>query len=211
MQDGPGAPEDAGGPDRDAGPRPAPARPARLDGLEAVQAEVWRQLARATADRHHAWRTPALATATADGLPALRTVVLREVDAEARRLWIYTDARAAKVAELRREPRAALLAWSPRLHWQVRLSLRVTVHADGPAQAGRWARARQAPSAGDYRAALAPGQPLAGPALPAPAPDAEAHFAALEAEVLALDWLELHPEGHRRAAFDPAGARWLQP
>jgi hypothetical protein len=29
--------------------------------------------------------------------------------------------------------------------------------------------------------------------------------------VAAVDWLELHADGHRRAAFDDQGARWLVP
>jgi hypothetical protein len=29
--------------------------------------------------------------------------------------------------------------------------------------------------------------------------------------VQSLDWLELHPDGHRRAVFDAAGGRWVQP
>jgi hypothetical protein len=31
------------------------------------------------------------------------------------------------------------------------------------------------------------------------------------AQVLTLDWLSLDPAGHRRAVFDAAGARWVQP
>jgi hypothetical protein len=33
----------------------------------------------------------------------------------------------------------------------------------------------------------------------------------VNAQVEALDWLELHPDGHRRARFDATGSRWLQP
>jgi hypothetical protein len=29
--------------------------------------------------------------------------------------------------------------------------------------------------------------------------------------VEAVDWLELHAEGHRRALFDAQGARWVAP
>jgi pyridoxamine 5'-phosphate oxidase len=38
-----------------------------------------------------------------------------------------------------------------------------------------------------------------------------AHFALVEASVEEVDWLELHAQGHRRAAFDATGAHWLQP
>jgi hypothetical protein len=33
----------------------------------------------------------------------------------------------------------------------------------------------------------------------------------MEAELLSLDWLELHRDGHRRARFDGDGGQWLQP
>jgi pyridoxamine 5'-phosphate oxidase len=36
-------------------------------------------------------------------------------------------------------------------------------------------------------------------------------FAVISATVTAIDWLELSAEGHRRAVFDAAGARWVQP
>ena len=37
------------------------------------------------------------------------------------------------------------------------------------------------------------------------------HFSSVNAEVLSLDWLELHPEGHRRALFSAGGPQWVQP
>jgi hypothetical protein len=38
------------------------------------------------------------------------------------------------------------------------------------------------------------------------------HFALLEAQVLSIDWLELHVQGHRRARFgNDATSCWLQP
>jgi pyridoxamine 5'-phosphate oxidase len=33
----------------------------------------------------------------------------------------------------------------------------------------------------------------------------------LTASVLAVDWLELHADGHRRAVFDAKGRRWVAP
>ena len=37
------------------------------------------------------------------------------------------------------------------------------------------------------------------------------YFAVIEAAIDAIDWLDLHPDGHRRAIFDARGARWVQP
>lgn len=181
----------------------------RLAELAAVEAAVWQELARAATDRTHEWRTPVLATVDGN-LPDARTVVLREVDAGARQLVLYSDARAAKIGQLAAQPRAVLLAWSPRLRWQLRLRIEVEVHTGGLAVASRWARLKLAPSAADYLSALAPGAPLQAPGSLPPA-EARAHFALLQAAVRSIDWLELHPDGHRRAAFDADGARWLQP
>jgi pyridoxamine 5'-phosphate oxidase len=33
----------------------------------------------------------------------------------------------------------------------------------------------------------------------------------VDAQVQAIDWLELHPEGPRRAIFGAGSARWVQP
>ena len=190
--------------------------PPRLETLAEIHAAIWRELARAPLDRHHEWRTPTLATVR-EGLPDARTVVLREVDASAGLLRVFSDSRASKVAQLDAQPQAVLVMWSRRLSWQLRLRVAVTVHTDGLAATSRWVRLSQSPAARDYLAPQAPGEWLAegaaaGPSVPAVD---RGHFAVLEAVVQHIDWLELHPDGHRRAALaGPAGAvdaRWLTP
>ena len=189
----------------------------RLATLAEVEAEFWRQLARATHDKHHAWRSPVLATATGDGADA-RTVILREADADARVLRIYTDERAAKVAQLMSHPIGTVVMWSRALGWQLRCRVRLTVQSQGLAATSRWALVKLSPAAQDYLSPLPPGSDLVGgpPATAQPddagrQPQPQSHFAIIEAQVLAIDWLELHREGHRRAVFDVEGARWVQP
>jgi pyridoxamine 5'-phosphate oxidase len=203
----------------------------RPSSLAEIDAALWRELARAALDRHHEWRTLVLATVTDDGdgpRPDARTVVLREVQADQRRLAVYSDARAGKTAQLRAQPQAMAVLWSRRLGWQLRLRLHCEVQEDGLAVASRWARLRLTRAAQDYLAPLPPGSPLpadadadgtddadaatpaSAPATPGPA-DTRAHFALVCATVQSIDWLELHPEGHRRARFDANGARWLVP
>lgn len=193
----------------------------QLPTLAEIQAALWQGLTRATRDKHHAWRTPVLATIAndADGQPLAdaRTVVLREVDAAAQQLLLFTDARSAKVAQIAAQPLGTLVLWSPQLGWQLRLRLRLQVQADGLAQASRWARLKLTPAAQDYLSPLPPGAEQAGGdatphgAAVQPARESRGHFAVLAAEVTSIDWLELHPAGHRRARFDSAGARWLVP
>jgi pyridoxamine 5'-phosphate oxidase len=191
----------------------------RLATLAEIDTALWRELARAALDRHHEWRTLVLATVADEGhgpRPDARTVVLREVLAEERRLAVYTDARAGKTAQLRAHPQAMAVLWSRRLGWQLRLLLDTELLEDGLAVSSRWARLKLTRAAEDYLAPLAPGAPLPANGALAPAPAAEpadtrTHFALLWATVRSIDWLELHPEGHRRARFDADGARWLVP
>ncbi len=181
----------------------------RLQSLPEIEAGLWRELARAPLDRHHEWRTPVLATVDGDAADA-RTVVLRETDRDARELRLFTDCRSAKVAQIARHPLGTLAMWSKRLSWQLRVRVQLQVHVEGLAVASRWARLKQSPAAQDYLSPLAPGSPLDGDMPGRPAPE-RGHFAMVTAQVLSVDWLELHAEGHRRAMFDAAGGRWLVP
>lgn len=185
------------------------APPQRLSSLPQIETAIWQELTRATHDRHHAWRTPVLATVDGDAADA-RTVVLREVDVDARQLVVYTDTRAAKVAQLRAKPAAMLVLWSARLGWQVRCRLHAEVADDGLAVSSRWTRVKLSPAAQDYLSPVAPGAAL--DAQTAPALAHRECFAVITARVVDIDWLELHRDGHRRARFDAGGAaRWLQP
>ena len=73
----------------------------------------------------------------------------------------------------------------------------------------RWARIQHTPAGQDYIAPLAPGSVL--DARPAAGGLHRSHFAVIEADVISLDWLELHRDGHRRLLIDAGGPRWIQP
>jgi pyridoxamine 5'-phosphate oxidase len=180
-----------------------PARPATLQEVEAA---AWDQLAACVRDRQHAWRTPVLATIDGEAADG-RAVVLREVDATAKTLLIYTDARAGKARQLRSNPLATLVFWSADIGWQLRCRVRLSIEDEGLAVSSRWAAIQFSPAAHDYLSPQAPGSPLDTP----PTTVARGHFAVITATVVALDWLELHREGHRRAMFGDGPARWVQP
>ena len=184
----------------------------RLVSLPEIERAIWQQLEAAPAERAHPWRTPVLATIDGDAADA-RTVILREVAAADRRLVVYTDHRAGKVAQIAAHPRGTLALWSPALGWQLRCRVRLSVEAEGLGVTSRWARLQHTPAAQDYLAPASPGTAL--PASPqadaAPRGAQRAFFAVVTAEIESLDWLELHREGHRRARFDSLVARWLQP
>jgi pyridoxamine 5'-phosphate oxidase len=180
----------------------------RLGSIETVRSAVWKELERAAASKDHAWRTPVLATAGGEHADA-RTVIVREVEPSQQLLRIFTDARSAKAAQLQAQPDGMLVMWSPALAWQLRLRVQLALHTDGLAVSSRWAKVKLTPGAQDYLSPLPPGAALGAPVQPQR--DSREHFAVIEAQVTSIDWLELHAEGHRRAIFDAAGARWVQP
>ncbi len=190
------------------------AAPDRLQALPEIESALWRELSRATRDRHHDWRFAVLATvsAQADGVqPEARTVVLRDCDRDARTLLVYTDARSAKVHQAERRPQGVLVLWSAASGWQLRLNVALVLHTSGLQVSSRWAQLQLTPAAQDYLSPLAPGTPLDDTAAVTPDRDSRGHFAVLECQVQSTDWLELHRDGHRRARFDADGARWLTP
>jgi pyridoxamine 5'-phosphate oxidase len=181
-----------------------------------IRPQIWKELGRASLDRHHEWRTPVLASTDADGLADARTVVLRRVDAGAGQLTFYTDRRSPKVAQLQAQSPAMLVFWSARLSWQLRVRVTFSVITSGPEVEALWQGVSQSAAAGDYLSPLPPGAVLpqtSGTAnvetANAPAP---AHsFAILRAQLLQMDWLELSREGHRRAQLSATAWEWLTP
>jgi len=179
---------------------------APLDSLAAIEAALWHELNDAAHLPQHPWRTAVLATTDGE-LGDARTVVLRGSDSVAQRLTLFSDARAPKLAQIAAHPLGTLVMWSPTLNWQLRLRVRLHTVTDGLAVSSQWARLKLSPAAHDYLSAQAPGSVLAT-VLGARAD--RAHFALILADVLSIDWLELHPQGHRRARFGDGCAVWLQ-
>lgn len=180
-----------------------------MNELPALAARVRDELAQAVSTRGHPWRTATLATVSPEGLPDARTVVLREWDAQQDSLVLFTDARSPKVQHLQHQPQAVLVLWHPGLGWQLRMTVHTEVTFEGLAVTSRWARLKMSPAAQDYLSPLAPGESLQGLS---PAGASRPNFAVVHARVVAMDWLSLNPEGHRRARLCPLErAAWLQP
>lgn len=185
----------------------APGRPATLAEVESA---IWRELLAATGTDRHPWRHAVLATVDGERADA-RLVVIREVDHASRRLVVYTDARAAKVRQIGAHPQGTIVMWSDAHGWQLRCRVALAVDTRGLAVTSRWANIRLTRGARDDVALNAPGTPIAAPAAPGALADGLEHFAVVHASVQAIDWLEIDGGGQRRAIFDAAGARWVQP
>lgn len=211
----------------------------QLHAPDDIRSHIWKELVRASRDKHHDWRTPVLATTGLDGLAQARTVVLRHAHMTTFELDLYTDSRSAKVQELKAQAQAQLVFWSSRLGWQLRAQVKVSVITSGPELDALWQIVRQSPSAGDYLSPLAPGAVLpeahadadadadadvdgnaganadadskAERKVPLNGPLAAPCFAVLRAQVTQMDWLELSRTGHRRALLDAHTWAWLAP
>ncbi len=178
---------------------------------EEIRHQIWKELGRASQDRHHAWRTPVFATANASGFVNARTVVLRRVDAVTGVLEIYTDRRSEKVADLRHQPRAQFVFWSERLHWQLRVTVTASVATDGLHAQKIWQSVKQSPAARDYLGTEAPGALLGTDRAVTATVSDETHFAVVCGIVIEMDWLELARDNHRRARLTADTWTWLKP
>lgn len=168
-------------------------------------------------------RKPALATLSAAGAPAVRTVFLRGFDAAARRLAFFTDIRSPKAAELARDSRASMLFYDPACDIQVRFGGHVEIRGG---DAAAWESA--APSSRRAYLVVAPpgsvsDRPTSG--LPADVEgvipplermeEGRGNFALAEFIFGEADVLVLSRTGHRRARIcwqaDAVRQEWLVP
>lgn len=174
------------------------------DDLAASCAYGWSMLARGVKDRKSAFHTPSVATMTDNGSPTIRTVVLRSCAIEEKILRFHTDTRSGKIAELQKNPLAAMHFYDAGAKIQLRLAVRLET-LSGDAFDDAWSATRPM-SRECYQVTQSPGSPIERPddvLFDAHATqDGEAHFVPVAAHVLRMEWLYLAARGHRRALFD---------
>ncbi|VTR68074.1 Predicted pyridoxamine-phosphate oxidase [Desulfosarcina cetonica] len=183
----------------------------KKDSLEHVLQSVWALLGRGAAHFSDPFNRPALATGHATGC-GVRTVILRQADADGRQLICYADLRSPKIGEIKACGRAQWLFYHPRKMVQVRISGRVTVHSGDATAEAFWKRVKGL-SRLNYCAEQPPGSPLDQPSAGLSARllkdlpnlmDSNAgrdHFAVIIGRVETIDWLRLRPSGNVRARF----------
>lgn len=173
---------------------------------DAAAVLIWEALARASRARESPWRTPVLATVSADGAPQARMLVLRAADSRARRLELHSDSRSAKFHSIAGNPLVELCFWHPAAGLQLRAAGEGRVETSLARRESAWARVPDE-SRRNYRTESAPGAILPGPDANRAA-DGFANFAILDVEVSRLEWLWLGGVRHERgrAAWD--GRRW---
>lgn len=141
--------------------------------------------------------------------PKVRTIVLREANQMLWTLAVYSDSRSPKCQELLKHGRAQLVFWSPKLSWQLRVSVNAKVYGEGNVVETAWARMSQSKSSRDYLSNQAPGSDIiqdnSKDVFSSHAADNH-YLVVLSLQVISMDWVELGRELHRRARIDPDGS-----
>ncbi len=153
-----------------------------------------------------------VATVSADGVPSLRTVVLRGLLGDGTP-YFFTDGRSRKVDHLdSHSPHLSMLAWFESTRQQFRLSGLATVH--GAHAVAPWDTLRVAlwerlpPDERTPFFGAAPGRILVDAAPVATPGVLPPNFVVVSLAVAEVDWLVLGPP-HQRASFRKVGATWL--
>ena len=191
------------------------------DNLAGALERSWRLLEEAIGDPISPVRTPVLISVSTDGLAQGRTVVLRGFNRQQRQLTIYTDARSAKVAQLRAQPTCTLVAYQPNPMMQLRLSTNAIVNHKNEITHEAWAvmpgpnrcNYLTDPDPGSISVQATDGRPVIN-AESVPTNDeneiAYSHFSVIVFTIKELEWLYLPRRGHRRAQFTWDEANSLQ-
>jgi len=191
------------------------------DNLAGALERSWRLLEEAIGDPISPVRTPVLISVSTDGLAQGRTVVLRGFNRQQRQLTIYTDARSAKVAQLRAQPTCTLVAYQPNPMMQLRLSTNAIVNHNNEITHEAWAvmpgpnrcNYLTDPDPGSISVQATDGRPVIN-AESVPTNDeneiAYSHFSVIVFTIKELEWLYLPRCGHRRAQFTWDEANSLQ-
>ena len=184
--------------------------------LDTFRTQALALLDEATGPAGSPLQTLVLAT-LAGTTPEARVLILREWAPALRRLTAFGDARAAKTAQLRAQPRVCWTGWHPTAQVQLRLYGQVALHQQDTRARAAW-DSMPTTSRLHYSGNLPAGTPLAAPedAQFAPfgrhdAPESQAwfrHFCVIDTTLDTLDLLQLDRSGHRRARYQWDGTRW---
>lgn len=166
--------------------------------LDSAWTRAWDILRQAIAEDRSPLRFVTLATVDAQNAPQQRTVVLRELDAQAATLGVFTDARSHKIGELGANDAVSLHLWVPDHLIQLRLSGQAKI-TQGEALRTDWEKVpdhmREA-----YGHVPSPGTKIDAPDAWTEQPDIE-NFAKITVTLSQFDIVCLSPHGHWRAKF----------
>ena len=156
-----------------------------------------KQLKAALKYKKHAFRFFTLATRNLNGDSNLRTVVLRDFDAEQLQFTIFTDARSKKVKELKENSNAQFLFYDSKRMIQLIFSVKMieidyddSIYNSLPDASKR-----------DYSSLQTPGSKIKSPDQVS-YDDSKKHFIKINFKSLRLEYLRLKRPNHIRAIFN---------
>jgi hypothetical protein len=193
--------------------------------LENIERDCWDLLLQGSLKGRDGFHTFALGTRKGEDVD-MRTLVLRKVEKSERRIFTHTDARSPKVDQIESGASAGLLFYDPVRKIQIRIKARAFMHREDHIAISMWDETRLS-ARKSYLSLKSPGHLLGQGEDGLPEhlkgrdPDMEEslaglpNFLVLGFEVIRMDWLYLHSQGHRRAVFEynEAGydAFWINP
>jgi pyridoxamine 5'-phosphate oxidase len=184
--------------------------------LQHLKCRAWDYLSAGVGGGRAPFTVMQAATIGLSGAPSVRTVVLRRVCEAEHLIVFYTDVRSEKVAEIRADPRIALVGYDPEGMVQLRLQGVATVLTEWPDKKEAW-EASRAHSLVLYRTSLPPGASIDRPE-DVYSTHSDRHdtnldgfenFCIVQVILRAFEVLDLStPAGHKRAYFSRAGNEW---
>ena len=190
-----------------------------MQSLEDILESIWSRLAAALEDPASPLRVPVVATASADGVPGARAMVLRAINQQQGQVVLFSDRRGRKVEDLSANPLAELVFYDPTAQGedrtQYRMSGAVTLARDADAQAIwdelPWTQkllysATPAPGSTIPEPSSGLSDALFGPDLSeaekhAHLQDGFANFSVITIQIEQIDWLLITPDGNRAARY----------
>ena len=162
-----------------------------------------------------------------DNLAFMRTVVLRRVDADTRKVYLHTDMRSKKMEDIERNGHLSWLVYDQSLRSQIRLSGKTIVHHLDDLCTEQWSKTGHH-SRRYYMTDQPPSRELEQPstglndaltAFDYTLEESEVgfqHFVVVETCIDWMEWYYTHSKGNRRAGFtyengSLSNATWLMP
>lgn len=171
------------------------------DSLEDIKTSMLNALNRAGNDPKSAFRYIILNTIS-DGFPNSRYVVMRKFNKDTQELYIYTDYRSNKIAEIKKNPLASVLAYDKQKKCQIKLKGRMNVHYDDEIANEHWDSLQGGKES--YNTSGAPGKKVNSlkDAHQMKSEFDDEYFAVIVLKVSQAEILQLNSDGHIRALFD---------
>ena len=194
--------------------------------LMTVESSCWQMLSDAVSDRKHPMRTMVVGSVSGT-MAQIRTIVLRKVEKETRKIYFHTDIRSSKIEDIQSTGQLSWLAYDPTQRTQIRLCGATILHHGYAIAKAQW-NLTQHHSRRNYLLPEGPGkihsvdfksveQQLSDFSYTLEESEVGfQNFVVVETTVEKLDWYYAHHTGNRRAGFtyDKGSiihADWLTP